>query len=75
MKDFIEFLVKQIVTDQNAVEVDEFVEDNVSKLTICVDKDDMGILIGKEGKTIRSIRALAKAKAIRDQIKVYVDVC
>jgi predicted RNA-binding protein YlqC (UPF0109 family) len=32
----------------------------------------MGIVIGKEGKTIKSLRNLAKAKAIRDNIRIQV---
>lgn len=32
----------------------------------------MGIIIGKEGKTIRSLRNLAKAKAIRDNVRIQI---
>ena len=39
-----------------------------------VNKEDMGLLIGKEGKTIRSIRSLVRAKAIKDGVRVKVEI-
>ncbi len=66
MKDFIEYLVKQIVTKPEEVQVYLLTTEYGDEYHISVNKDDMGLLIGKEGKTIKSIRAIAKAKAIKD---------
>ncbi|KKT45527.1 MAG: hypothetical protein UW36_C0004G0029 [candidate division WWE3 bacterium GW2011_GWA2_44_16] len=41
---------------------------------ISVDPTDMGLLIGKEGRTINSIRTLAKARAVKENIWVDVNV-
>lgn len=75
MKDFIEFLVKQIIKNPKELVVEEEINDTVVNIRICVAESDMGILIGKQGRTIRSIRDLAKAKAIKDNVKVYVETC
>ena len=75
MKEFIEFLIKQIVKNPDQVVVDEEIENTIVRINVCAAQEDMGLIIGKEGRTIRSVRALAKAKAIRDGVKVYVNVC
>lgn len=75
MKDFIEYLVKQIVANPDEVKIEEKVEGTVVTITICAAQDDMGLIIGKSGRTIRSLRALAKAKAIKSGVKVYLEVC
>jgi len=72
MKEFLEFLVKQITSKPEEVEITESREDDTFIYHIKVSEDDMGIVIGKEGKTIKSLRNLAKAKAIRDNIRIQV---
>lgn len=72
MKELVEYLVKNIVTTPEEVNVLETQEDNRTVLHITVDPQDTGIVIGKGGKTINSIRNLVKAKAIKDG--VYIDV-
>jgi predicted RNA-binding protein YlqC (UPF0109 family) len=73
MIDYITFLVTNIVSKPESVSVVEQVEDDSSyTYVITVDKDDMGMLIGREGRTIKSLRTLAKLKAIRDGTRVNV---
>ena len=72
MKEFLEFLVKQITSKPEEVEITESRENDTFIYHIKVSEDDMGIVIGKEGKTIKSLRNLAKAKAIRDNIRIQV---
>jgi predicted RNA-binding protein YlqC (UPF0109 family) len=72
MKEFVEFLVTSIVTKPEEVKIEESINDTVVDLTINVAQDDMGLLIGKGGRTIRSVRNLAKAKAIKEQVKVNI---
>lgn len=74
MREFIEYLLKEIVTQPEAVVVNENVGEFGTDITITVAQEDMGLVIGKEGRTIRSVRALAKAKAIKEQIKVNVEL-
>lgn len=75
MKIFIEYLLKQIVSKPEEVFVEE--EKNISDYTsikLKVSPEDMGLVIGKEGKTIRGIRSLVRAKAIREGIKVSLEL-
>jgi predicted RNA-binding protein YlqC (UPF0109 family) len=73
MKEYIEFLVKQIVSHPDNVTVMEVKDDESSyTYTINVDKEDMGVLIGKEGRTIKSLRTLAKVKAVKDGVRVNI---
>ncbi|HOS88535.1 MAG TPA: KH domain-containing protein [bacterium] len=72
MKEFLEFLIKQITSKPEEVKITENRENDTFIYHIKVSEDDMGIVIGKEGKTIKSLRNLAKAKAIRDNIRIQV---
>jgi len=74
-KKFIDYLVKQIVSKPEEVFVEE--EKNIGDYTsikLKVSSEDMGLVIGKEGKTIRGIRSLARAKAIKEGIKVSLEL-
>ncbi|EKD94939.1 MAG: hypothetical protein ACD_25C00149G0002, partial [uncultured bacterium] len=57
-----------------AIEVEEVNEEGVFVYTISAAKEDMGTLIGKEGRNIKSIRNMAKAKAIKDDIRISVNI-
>ena len=73
MKEYIEFLVNQIVSNPDNVTVSEVQDgENSYTYTIDVDKDDMGVIIGREGRTIKSLRTLAKVKAVKDGVRVNI---
>ncbi len=74
MKEFIKYIVQQIVSQPDQIEVDEVNENGVFIYTISAAKEDMGTLIGKEGRNIKSIRNMAKAKAIKDDIRISVNI-
>jgi len=74
MKDFVEFLVKQLVTKPDEVVIEETNDNGSIRVTIKVADEDMGLIIGKEGKIIKSIRGLARAKAIIDNVRVSIDL-
>lgn len=74
MKDFVEFLVKQLVTKPDEVVVEETNDMGSIRVTIKVADEDMGLIIGKEGKIIKSIRGLTRAKAIVDNVRVSIDL-
>ncbi|GIW69662.1 MAG: UPF0109 protein [Patescibacteria group bacterium] len=74
MKEFIKYIVQQIVSQPDQVEVNEVNENGVFIYTISAAKEDMGTLIGKEGRNIKSIRNMAKAKAIKDNIRISVNI-
>lgn len=74
MKDFVEFLVKQLVTKPDEVVIEETNDNGSIRVTVKVADEDMGLIIGKEGKIIKSIRGLARAKAIIDNVRVSIDL-
>ncbi len=72
MKEFLEYIIKEIVTKPESIEIDEVKEGGIFIYKIRAAEEDMGLLIGKEGRTIKSIRNMAKAKAIKDDIRISV---
>jgi predicted RNA-binding protein YlqC (UPF0109 family) len=74
MKEFLEYLIKSIVTKPDEVTVTETQEEDHYFYLISVAQEDMGIVIGREGKNIKGIRNMAKAKAIKDGIMVRVEL-
>ena len=74
MKDILEYIVKALVDNPDAVVITEEDIDGVVTLTIAPDKEDMGKLIGKQGKVIRSIRNLMKIPAMKQNKKVQVQL-
>ncbi len=73
---FTEYLVKNIVKEPEMVKVQQFVDEENVTLEIVVHGDDMGLVIGKGGKMINSIRTLIQVAAYNkgiDKIKINVD--
>jgi predicted RNA-binding protein YlqC (UPF0109 family) len=70
MKDLLEYIVKSIVSNPDDLKIEEEEQDNNVLLKLTVHKDDMGKVIGKEGKIIKAIRTLLKVRAINEQKRV-----
>jgi len=73
-----EFIVKSIVSDEEAVSVKEFdsEDDNTILIQVIVSEDDMGKVIGKNGKCANAIRTLVQASsALGDNkyVKINID--
>lgn len=65
MQELLELILKNIVTNPDAIEITSGTEEEREMYTIKVDPADMGRVIGKNGKVIKAIRALAHVVAIR----------
>ncbi len=74
MKEILEYIVTHIIDNADSVSVTEEEVDGVVTFTITCAKEDMGRLIGKEGKVIRSIRNLMKIPAMKASKKVQVQI-
>ena len=74
MKDTLQFIVSAIVDNPDAVAIEERDEDGITNLIISVDPADMGKVIGKEGKVIRSIRNIMKVKAMKSDIRIKISL-
>ncbi len=67
MKEFIEFIAKHLVDTPDSVSIDEHEnEDKTVELSLKVGSDDVGKVIGKQGKTAQAMRTLLTAIAAKD---------
>ena len=71
-----ELIVKSLVKDEDSVSVKAFdTEENEISIEIVVSEEEAGSLIGKNGKTINSIRTLLQASSyLKDNKKIKVNV-
>ena len=74
MKEMLEALVKGLVDFPNEVSVTEVPGDKFTTLELRVNKDDMGKIIGRQGRIIKSIRTLMKAYATKENKRLSVEV-
>ena len=74
MKSLIEILVKAIVDKPDRVTVEEVDEGRVVTYEVSVDPDDLGKIIGKQGRVANALRTVAKASALKDRKNVYVKI-
>lgn len=74
METFLKYLIPELVDNKEAVQVVKKEENGVVFLTVSVAKEDMGKVIGKEGKVINSIRNLVKILAVKEKVKVVVQL-
>ena len=74
MKDLLEFIAKNLVTKPEAVSIDEQIEEGNVNLNLTVDPSDMGLIIGKNGQTIRAIRKLLTVRAIAENVRINLQL-
>lgn len=74
MKEFIEFIAKNLVDEPDAVRVDENKENNKIVLKLHVSKSDLGKVIGKQGKTAKSMRTLLTAVAAKHNMSGQLEI-
>ena len=75
MKDLVEYLARALVDRPDEVRVDEFEEDDGTIVfEVEVGEDEVGKLIGRNGRTINALRTVIRASAVRHNRRVLVDV-
>lgn len=74
MKDLLLYIVTSLVTKPEAVAIDEQTEEGNVNLNLTVDPSDMGMIIGKSGQTIRSIRKLLTVRAIAENVRINLQL-
>jgi uncharacterized protein len=75
MKEFIEFIAKHLVDNPNSVTIEEKVpEDNKVVLSLKVQADDVGKVIGKQGKTAQAMRTLLTAVAAKEGKRAILEI-
>ncbi|MCH7541541.1 KH domain-containing protein [Patescibacteria group bacterium] len=74
MKELVEFLTKNIVSEDSKVKVEESTSESGQIINFSVAPEDMGKIIGKSGRVIRALRTILKIKAIKEGKRVYLDL-
>jgi len=74
MTNLVEMIAKALVNKPQDVQVSESTGDTGMLITLQVSKDDMGKVIGKQGRIARALRRVVKAAAIKSNTKVTVDI-
>jgi predicted RNA-binding protein YlqC (UPF0109 family) len=74
MKDFLEYVAKGLVDKPEAVWVEVEEDPDETVLTLGVDQEDMGRVIGRDGRIANAIRSLLKVMAARDGRHVELEI-
>jgi len=73
-KDFLEYIIKSIVGDPSKVFVTRTIDDKGILLTLQVDREDMGKVIGKGGQTAKSVRILLRVIGAKTNARVTMKI-
>ena len=74
MKELVEVIAKALVDNPDEVVVTETVDGKNVKVELHVAANDMGKVIGKQGRIAKAIRTVVKAASLGDKTKVDVDI-
>ena len=74
MKEFVEYIVKNLVDNPDKVKITEIGGTQTLIIELSVEKADIGKIIGKKGKTINAIRTLLMSVASRNGIRVNLEI-
>ncbi len=74
MKEFVEYIVKNLVDHPDKVRIVEVEGTHTLIIELRVEQSDIGKIIGKEGKTINAIRTLLMSVASRNGIRVNLEI-
>ena len=74
MQELVSVLAKALVEKPEAVQVEAVEEEDRTVLKLHVAQEDMGRVIGKQGRIAKAIRTIVKSAATREKKKVSVDI-
>ncbi len=72
MKNLLEFILNHIVDHPDDARVEESQDDRGYTYILHVHQEDIGKVIGKQGRVIQAIRSLARVRAVKENIRAYV---
>lgn len=73
-QEFVEFIAKELSTKPEKVEVKRTIDEMGVLLELTVDKDDMAVIIGKEGRTAKAIRTLLRVIGAKNDARVNLKI-
>lgn len=74
MKDLLSYIVTNLVSKPEAVNIEQEGQNGNVDLILTVDPSDMGLIIGKNGQTIKAIRKLLTVRAIAENVRVNLSL-
>jgi len=74
MKDLITYIAKALVDNPEEVKVSEIIGDQTSVLELKVAKEDLGKVIGKQGRTARAMRTLLSASSAKIRKRTVLEI-
>jgi hypothetical protein len=74
LRELIELIIKGIVDNPDKVEINEIIGERSSIFEVRVDSDDIGKVIGRQGRNIKSIRTIVNAAAQKDDKRVIIEI-
>lgn len=74
MKELVQYLARSLVSNPDAVDVAESAMEDGTVYELRVAKDDLGRIIGKQGRTAKSIRTILNAAASKTNRKVGLEI-
>ncbi|MCR6515345.1 MAG: KH domain-containing protein [Clostridium sp.] len=74
MRELVQVIAKALVDKPESVSVNEIQGENSIILELKVHPEDMGKVIGKQGKIAKAIRTVVKAAAIKEEKRVVVEI-
>jgi len=74
LADLLEYLVRQLVDEPDAVRVEEIETDDALVFRLHVAKDDVGKVIGRQGRIARALRAIVRAGGARQRRRLVLEI-
>jgi predicted RNA-binding protein YlqC (UPF0109 family) len=74
MKELVEYIAKSLVDHPDAVRVTEVEGERTSVVELSVTKEDLGKVIGKQGKTARAIRTILSAASTKENKRTILEI-
>jgi len=72
--ELVEFLARRLVDDPDAVRVEEIERDGDTVIELYVAKDDVGMVIGRQGRLARALRTIVRASAARRSGRTLLEI-
>ena len=74
MAELLEYLARQLVDEPDAVRVERVDEDETVVLRLHVAEEDLGKVIGRQGRIARALRTIVRAGSAREQRRVQLEI-
>ncbi len=74
MAELLEFLARRLVDEPDAVRVEQVEEDDTLVLRLHVAQDDLGKVIGRQGRIARALRTIVRAGSIRERRRIQLEI-